>query len=147
MTHGTLVITWQLQRDGEVEELGHNEVTTIGLNNTLDLAFGLGGTALSSANARIGVGDSSTAFSLGQTDLQASSNKLRKGMEATYPSRTGQTVTLRSSFGSAEANFAWREYGLFWGASGANMLSRRVQNLGTKTGGSTWLLTATVTLV
>lgn len=145
MEERALVITWELERDGVVEQLGHNEITTAGLNNMLDVAFGLGGTAVSATNAYIGVGDSSTAFVPSQTDLQASSSKLRKGMVAGYPSRASQTVTLRSQFTTGEANFTWREYAIFWGASGAKMLSRRVQNLGTKSSG-TWTLTASVTL-
>jgi len=138
-------IEWDVERDGDIEHLGHNEITTAGLQNLLDVSFGLGGTAISSANAYIGVGDGNAAFVANQVDLQGASS-LRKAMVGGYPSRAAQTVTLRSEFTGAEANFDWLEYGLFWGAAGSNMLSRRVQNLGTKASG-TWTLTATVVLV
>lgn len=142
-----LSIHWVIDRDGEREDLGHNDMTVAGLQNMLDLIFtSSGGTRLSTGNARIGVGDSTTPFSSLQTDLQASTNVLRKGMVGGYPARAAQTVTLQSSFGSSEANFAWNEWGLFWGASGANMLSRKVQSLGTKASPAVWVLTATVTL-
>lgn len=145
--HPVLTISWAIDRDGAREELGHNDLTVAGLQNMLDLIFTSGGgTRLSTGNARIGVGDSTSPFSTSHTDLQASTNKLRKGMVAGYPARAAQTVTLQAQFGSSEANFAWNEWGLFWGASGANMLSRKVQPLGTKASPAVWVLTATVTL-
>jgi len=137
-------VRWYLERDGgEPEDLGYNAVTQVGLQNFLDLGFGLGGTAIS----HLGVGDSSAdpGVIFSQTDLQASTNKYRQALDAGYPARASQTVTVRATFGSADANFAWNEFGLFWGASGSNMFSRKVQALGTKSGG-TWVLTATVEL-
>lgn len=95
----------------------------------------------------LGVGDSSTAFSQGQTDLVAGSNKLRKGMEPNYPSRNSGTITFRSTFTTGEANFTWNEWGIFDAASSGTMYSRKVDTgLGTKNSNQTWQLTATVTL-
>lgn len=102
-------------------------------------------TAFSNANARLGVGDSSTAFAAGQTDLQAASNKFRRVMEATFPTRSANVLTFKSSFATGEANFAWNEIGVFDAASAGNMLCRVVQALGTKASG-TWTLTHTVTV-
>ena len=104
-------------------------------------------TAFSNANARIGVGDSSTAFAAAQTDLQASTNKIRKAMEAAYPSRAGNALTFRSIFGTSEANFTWNEWGVFNAASGGTMLNRVVAALGTKTSAQSWQFTVTVTVV
>lgn len=104
------------------------------------------GTVFSNANARLGVGDSSTAFAVGQTDLQASTNKLRKGMEATYPQVAANVITFRSLFGTSEANFAWAEFGIFNDASGGVMLSRKVEALGTKTSAASWQLTVEATI-
>lgn len=98
-----------------------------------------------SANSHIGVGDSTTAFVASQTDLQASSNKTRKGMEAGFPTRTNNQLVFKSSFGTTEANFAWQEWGVFNASSGGVMLNRKVENLGTKSGGN-WLLTVTLTI-
>ena len=104
-------------------------------------------TSFANANARIGVGDSSAAFTASQTDLQASTNKLRKAMEAAYPTRAGNTLTFRSIFGTSEGNFAWNEWGVFNAASGGTMLNRLVASLGTKTSAQSWQVTVTVTVV
>lgn len=103
-------------------------------------------TFLNNANAFLGVGDSTTAFSAAHTDLQASTNKLRKGMDATFPTRSSNVITARSTFTTAEANFAWQEWGWFNAASSGTMVSRRVESLGTKTSAQTWQLTATLTV-
>ena len=104
-------------------------------------------TSFANANARIGVGDSSAAFGASQTDLQASTNKLRKAMEAAYPTRAGNALTFRSIFGTSEGNFAWNEWGVFNAASAGTMLNRIVASLGTKTSAQSWQFTVTVTVV
>lgn len=103
-------------------------------------------TLFSNANAYIGVGDGATAFAVGQTDLQAATNKLRKAMDATYPTQAANVITFRSTFGTAEANFAWNEWGVFNASSGGTMLNRKVESLGTKTSAQSWQITATITL-
>ena len=103
-------------------------------------------TAFSNAAAYLGVGDSSTAESAAQTGLQAASNKLYKAMEASYPSRSGQTVTWRSVFGSSDANFAWNEFTVANGNSDASVnLNRKVSSQGTKASGQTWTLDLSIT--
>ena len=97
------------------------------------------------ANTYIGVGDSTTAFSAAQTDLQAATNKLRKAMDATYPSGGSNVITFRSTFATTDANFAWQEWGIFNASSGGTMLSRKVESLGTKTSAQTWQFTVTLT--
>ena len=130
----------------EVREIPGNALVNNGAQLMLDALIGTAITAFSNANARIGVGDSSAAVAAGQTDLQAASNKLRKGMEAGFPARTNQTMAWKSSFGSSEANFAWNEWGVFNAASGAtSMLNRKVESLGTKATG-TWTLEGSFTL-
>ena len=109
-------------------------------------------TFFNNGNAHIGVGDSNTAAAATQTDLQASTNKLRKAMEATYPQHTdgvtsgAAAITFRSVFGSSEANWAWEEWGVFNGSSGGRMLNRKVEGNGTKASGSTWTFTVTLSL-
>ena len=104
-------------------------------------------TSFANANARIGVGDSSIVFGASQTDLQASTNKLRKAMEAAYPTRASNALTFRSIFSTSEANFAWNEWGVFNTASAGTMLNRIVASLGTKTSAQSWQFTVTVTVV
>lgn len=109
-------------------------------------------TYFNNGNAHIGVGDSTTAEAATQTNLQASTNLLRRPMDATYPLHTdgttsgAATITFRSTFGSSEANFAWQEWGVFNASSGGRMLNRRVASNGTKASGSTWTFTVTLTL-
>lgn len=104
-------------------------------------------TKFNNANAYLGVGDSSTAFAAAQTDLQAASNKTRKVMDATYPTRAANVLTWRSTFATGDANFAWNERGVFNHASAGQMLSRKVVSLGTKTSSASWVLTCTDTWV
>lgn len=143
----------------EVIERVHNLLMYGGISNLWQCLIGNGtGTAaqtltfFNNGNAYIGVGDSSTAAAATQTDLQAASNKLRKAMDATYPTHTdgttsgAATITFRSTFGSSDANFAWAEWAVFNGSSGGRMLNRKVESLGTKASGSTWQLTVTITL-
>lgn len=103
-------------------------------------------TFLNNANAYLGVGDSSTAFSAAHTDLQAASNKLRKGMDSTYPQRSSNVITFRSTYGTSEANFAWNEHATFNASSSGTMFNRKVESLGTKTSAQTWQLTVAVTI-
>jgi hypothetical protein len=123
----------------------------MGMTNALrdywaQVTIGEAVTAFSNANARIGAGDSSTAFAATQTDLQAATNKFRKGMEATYPQRSGNVLTFRSLFATGEANFDWNEWGIFNAASGGVMMTRKVESMGTKTSVQSFQLTLTITV-
>lgn len=120
-------------------------ITDAGRNHLVQSGIGAGGTAFNNANSYIGVGDSTTAFAAGQTDLQASTNKTRKAMDATYPNGGSNVVTFRSTFGTSDANYAWNEWGVFNASSGGTMLNRKVESLGTKTNTQTWQFTVTLT--
>ena len=107
----------------------------------------------SNANAFTGVGDSNTAEAATQTELQAATNKFYKAMNATYPSRSSQTVSFQSDFITSEANYVWAEWSIAAGATtasgggfttGTTNLNRKVAALGTKSSG-TWTLTAQIT--
>jgi hypothetical protein len=104
-------------------------------------------TAFNNANSYIGVGDSATAHAVGQTDLQGTTNRLRKAMDATYPSGAANVITFRSTFATGDANWAWNEWGIFNNSTtgSGTMLSRKVESLGTKTNTQTWQFTATLT--
>lgn len=112
----------------------------------IDGITGTAVTAFTNANSYIGVGDSTTAFSAAHTDLQAATNKLRKAMDATYPTRAANVLTFRATFATTDANFAWQEWGIFNASSGGTMLSRKVESLGTKPSSQTWQFTATLTI-
>ena len=122
-------------------------ITNAGAIAAASALVGDGGVAVyNNANAYLGVGDSTTAFSAAQTDLVAATNKLRKAMDASYPQRTNGAITFRSTFNTSEANFAWEEHAAFNADPGGTMLYRKVESLGTKTNTQTWILTVTATV-
>ena len=54
---------------------------------------------------------------------------------------------LKSIFESAEANFAWNEWGIFNGTvATSRILNRKVDYVGTKQAGETWTFTINITL-
>ena len=81
------------------------------VDNGIDLALlllvGGGGTAFSNANDWLGVGDSATAWATTQTDLVAATNRLRNGMNATYPVTGSKRQTVRTDFLTGGANRVW----------------------------------------
>jgi hypothetical protein len=104
--------------------------------------------AWNNANANIGVGDSLTAANPStQTDLQASTNYAYAGMNSSYPSLSGQTLTWQATFGTGVANYVWNEFVI----SNANTkgsgvcLNRVVGNQLTKTSSITCVLTVSIT--
>lgn len=139
-----------------VESVG-NLLTTAGLNLITSLIIGAGGQAATNTAARIGTGNSSTAAAVGQTDLQAAAgaaNRWFQVMDATYPTQANGVITFRSTFASADGNYTWSEWGVDIGTPtvtssavvNALLLNRKVEALGTKASGSSWVLTATITL-
>jgi len=132
----------------EVVEWGGNLGLDEGIDEAWDLICGTGTpVAYSNANARLGVGDSTTAASSTQTALQAPTNKLLKAMLAGYPTTTSQQAVFKSSFASAEANFAWQEFTVVNSSvEGGKNLLRKISNQGTKTAGQVWTLQISVTM-
>ena len=108
-------------------------------------------TAFDNTNAYLGVGDSASAAAATQTDLQGT-NTNRQSMAAGYPAHTdgtgsgAESLQFQAVFGTADANFAWQEWGLFNAASAGRMLNRKVASLGTKTSADSWRLTVTLSL-
>lgn len=114
-------------------------------------------TVFDNTNAALGVGDDNTAFSANQSQLQAEANStdsLRKGMNSGYPDRdpdsdgSNNLTRYQVTFGTSEANFSWLEWGVFNDtSSGAGtMLCRIVEDLGTKTNASKWVLEVDLTV-
>ena len=60
----------------------------------------------------IGTGDSTSAAAAGQTDLQASSNKLWKTVASDERVYIRPTLYINADFGYSEANFTWNELGI-----------------------------------
>lgn len=154
--HKTIIriLKWEedayLRGDDPHEEFVHegNIVTTSGAAAMWSLLMGDGLiTNFSNSNARVGVGDSSTAAAAAQTDLQASTNKLRKACLAGSPGRTNNAITFMTTFTAAEANFDWNEMGVFNAQSGGTMLNRGTFTGGTKPSNQVWAAIMTITLV
>ena len=121
-------------------------LTTSGAQFLAKAATGLNSpTLFSASNCYVCVGDSSTAFAIGQSDLQASTNKARKLV--TSVSESAGVVTVVATWGTSEGNFEWAEWGLFNASSGGTMLGRKVESptLGTKVNTQVWTLSGTVT--
>lgn len=104
-----------------------NLIVTSGKNLVLDRLFGLGGAP---AATNMGVGTESLAPALTQTRLNPSGGGtvfIRSGSA----SRAGNIVTISAVFGTGEANFTWREAGLFNGTiNGTSTMFNRVSPIG-----------------
>lgn len=144
-----------------------NGALNTGINSLWNIFFGNSSAAntgaspaganaiFNNAQARIAVGDSSTAFAASQTWLQAATNKFAQVMDATFPSVAAQTISFRITVAGANANFAWNEFVVDNGGgsnststtlSGGSAINRAVSAQGTKTAGQTWVPTVTITL-
>jgi hypothetical protein len=119
-----------------------------GINELWALAAGTGAVKFDYTNAYVGVGDSATAANATQTGLQAATNKKYNPMDTSYPTYgSAQKVTHRSTFASADANFVWNEITVANGNSdAAKNLNRKVQSMGTKVSGTSWVATQDITL-
>jgi hypothetical protein len=128
----------------EVIEGEGNCLLNSGIDEMWDLIAGDSANHFNNASAQIGVGDSNTAASPSQTDLQAAANKTYKAMESGYPTSTSQKATFKASFGDSDANYVWNEW-VVKQATSAKCLNRKVDSMGTKSGG-TWTLEVSITL-
>jgi hypothetical protein len=123
-------------------------LTIAGRNFIRDAVFGNGSPVLfNNANARIAVGNGTTAFSSAQTDLVGAST-FRKGMDSGYPefSQGPNIARLRATYGTGEANFDWQEWLVANAGSGGVALNRKVESLGLKTSAQTWEFTVDLTI-
>lgn len=128
----------------EVVEVPGNLALNEGITEMWKLVAGITATAYSNANARIGVGTSTTAEAATQTGVITAA--VYKAMNASYPSVSAQTITFQSDFGTADANQAWAEWEVDNGATAAKSANRKVQAFGTKPSTQTWTISANLTL-
>ena len=112
-------------------------MTTVGRNLVATAVIGGSYTPFNAADGRLGVGDSTTAFAVAQTDLQAATNKFRKAFDGA-PGLSTNVITAVATFGSSEGNFSWQEFGMFNAGSSGDMFNRVVSNQGTKVSGQVW---------
>lgn len=121
-----------------IYEKDHNVGCNTGIGEMMDLIFGLGTpTAFSAANTYLGVGDGNGSLpTVAATDtvLAASTNKAYVVMDGTFPSRSGQTVTLQATFGAGVGTWTWREIAIRNASSeaGGKQLNHMQYDKGTK---------------
>lgn len=92
---------------------------------------------LNEQNTYVGIGDSDAPESIAQTDLQATTNKLRKLINSGSIAINGDTITMAATFNADDANYAWKEFAVF---KNNVMIARKVKNNGTKLQGQTWVI-------
>ena len=114
-----------------------------GINELWTLVAGTGATKFDNGDAYIGVGDDATAAGPTDTGLKATTNKKYNAMDTSYPTYgSSQKVTHRATFASGDANFHWQEITVANGNSDASKnLNRKVQDMGTKASGTSWVAT------
>lgn len=131
----------------ETEEIEGNIILIEGMEEFMKVACGIGGTAFSSANAYIGVGDGTTAVVATQTGLMGT-NKTYRPMDSTFPQVSGNVMTFRSTFGPTFGNHKWREFTVANGSSDtAKNLNRLVEApLREKVAPDTWVVSLQITI-
>lgn len=134
-----------------------NLITNNGWTRLMNLLTAQGGTqALTSTATRIGVGNSNTAEAYTDTDLGAAAGSANRWFQTVSGSGTlgTRTLSFSASFGTADGNFAWNEFGIDVGTptvSSGNTVNALLFNhkagiaQGTKASGQTWTATATIT--
>jgi hypothetical protein len=117
-----------------------------GINYLWRLAMGETGLTPFSSNSCIGVGDGTASASATQTGLLGT-NKYYKQVDSGYPQVSGTQIIFQATFGPTEANFAWNEWTVANGCGDEYInLNRKVEPLGTKSEGATWVLQVVLTI-
>lgn len=133
-------ITKEYNITAEKKEIEGNVFLIEGVNFLWRIARGdTGLTPFNEANSYIGVGDGTTPASSSQTGLLGT-NKYYKKVDSGFPMITDNKITFRATFGGDEANFAWNEWTVANGSSDTAVnLNRKVETLGVKSSGATWV--------
>lgn len=135
-------------------EVAGNLITNAGWTRLMNLLTNQGATqALDATHARIGVGISNTAEAYTDTDLGAAAGSGNRWFQLVSGAGSLGTRTLAfaASFGTADGNFAWNEFGIDFGTASGNTVTAPLFNhkagiaQGTKAAGQTWTATATLT--
>ena len=107
------VRAWEKQEDGSEKQVHDktikNLIVDVGKETLLKLIGNIAGGGYCN---QIGAGDSTTAASAAQTDLQAASNKYWKNIDPSDRVYLSSTLYVSTDFGYSEANFTWNELGL-----------------------------------
>lgn len=149
-------------RPYETSEVVGNVVTTAGWTRASNLLTNQSATqALDATHTRIGAGDGTVTAGGGSvpavaadTDLAAAAGSTHRWFQVVSGAGTvaTNTVAFAATFGTADGNFAWNEFGIDVGnTTSTNAVAALLWNhktsiaQGTKASGQTWTATATIT--
>jgi hypothetical protein len=138
----------------DVSVVEDNLLTTAGIGRFVTLLNAGTGNVLSSTTARVGLGNGAGTAAIGDTDLSAAVGSANRWFQTCTVTTPSNVVTAVATFGTADGNFAWNEWGIDIGT--ATVTSGNTVNAvlfnhktsiaqGTKASGQTWTATATVT--
>ena len=118
---------WEKQPDGSEklikDSLIKNLIVDVGKDTIMKR---LGNMSGGGYITKIGVGDNTTAAAVGQTDLQASSNKVWIDILTANRIFATPTLYLSVDFGYSQANFTWNELGLRDAQSSPALWARQI---------------------
>lgn len=129
-------------------EIQGNCLCNEGIEEWFKLIATTGGTQYDNTNAYLIVGTGTGAATASDTEATFTSG-VKKGMVSGYPvvgAAADHKCTWKASYGSADANQAWEEFGLLNAASAGKLANRKVSSEGTKTSGQTWELSLEISL-
>ena len=128
-TGNVRIRAWEKQADGTEklikDTVSKNLLVTTGKESILKYLGNISGGGYFNS---IGTGDSTTAASATQTDLQASSNKLWKTIASGDRVYVTNTLYVSVDFGYTEANWTWNEIGLRDNQGSPLMIARVVDS-------------------
>lgn len=132
-----------------------NLITNAGYSRIGNLFSNQGATqAADATHTRIGAGNGVTAVAYTDTDLSAaagSTNRWFQLVSGAFTIGGTRTWSVSATFGTADGNFTWQEFGIDVGntTSGnlvaALLLNHALSSQGTKASGQIWTATATIT--
>lgn len=103
-------------------------------------------TFFDASNAYIAVGTDATAFNIAQTALVAETPTTGRKLVDSAPGVSVADITMVATYATGDANAVWAEWGIFNASSAGDMLSRKVEALGTKTSAQSWQITVTLSV-
>jgi hypothetical protein len=137
-----------------VTETTGNLITNAGYSRIGNLFTNQGATqAFDATHGRIGAGNGSTAVAYADTDLSAaagSTNRWFQLISGAWTIGGTRTWVVAATFGTADGNFTWNEFGIDQGTASGNtvtaiLLNHALSSQGVKASGQTWTATATIT--
>lgn len=127
-----------------------NVACNAGIQVLEDLLIASGSpTSYAHANAYIGAGDGNGSVptpAATDTALAAPTNKAWVEMDETYPSRSSQKLTFRSTFAAGTGTWYWRELGIMNGNGSGALLNHLAYDKGSKAAGDTFIPTIEITI-